>query len=139
MTKILCAIRGGEASQRLQDIGIKLAKERGEEIVFLYVVNIKFIDKASAVLRESVSLEMEKLGDFLLLMAQERAKKQGVIAHPLLRHGYLQEEFEAAASAPDISTVILGTPGEEGHFSMESLEVVAAEIEEKCQVEVLIR
>ena len=39
MTKILCAIRGGESSQRIQDIGIKLAKERGEEIVFLYVVN----------------------------------------------------------------------------------------------------
>ena len=33
MTKILCAIRGGESSQRIQDIGIKLAKERGEEIV----------------------------------------------------------------------------------------------------------
>ena len=138
MSKILCAIRGGEASQRIQDIGIQLAKERGEGMVFLYVVNIKFIDKASAALRESVTLEMEKLGDFLLLMAQERAKKQDVIAETLLRHGYLQEEFEAAASAPEISTVLLGTPGEEGNFSMETLKVVAAEIEENCQVEVLI-
>ena len=97
-SKILCAIRGGEASQRIQDIGIKLAKERGEEIVFLYVVNTKFIDTASAALRESVTLEMEKLGDFLLLMAQERAKKQGVIGQPLLRHGYLQEEFFSSNS-----------------------------------------
>ena len=138
MTKILCAIRGGEASQRIQDIGIELAQKRGVEIVFLYVVNIKFIDTASAALRESVSQEMEKLGDFLLLMAQERAKKQGVIAHPLLRHGYLQEEFESAASSPEISTVLLGTPGEEGNFSMESLQAVADDIQEKCQVEVLI-
>jgi hypothetical protein len=138
MAKILCAIRGGEASQRIQDIAIHRAKERNEEIVFLYVVNTEFLDTASAALRESVTLEMEKLGDFLLLIAQERAKKQGVVAEPLLRHGYLQEEFETAASAPEISTVLLGTPGEEGFFSMESLEAVAAEIEQKCQVEVLI-
>ena len=138
MAKILCAIRGGEASQRIQDIAIDLAKERGQEIVFLYVVNTEFLDTASAALRETVTLEMEKLGDFLLLMAQERAKKRGILAERLLRHGYLQEEFEAATSASDISTVLLGKPGEEGFFSMESLEAVAAEIEEKNQVEVLI-
>jgi len=138
MTKILCAIRGGEASQRIQDIGINLAKERGEEIVFLYVVNTEFLETASSALRESVTLEMEKLGDFLLLMAQERAKKQDVSAETHLSHGYLQEEFEKAALTPDIDTVLLGTPGEESFFSMESLEAIAKEIEEKCQVDVLI-
>ena len=139
MTKILCAIRGGEESQRLQDIAIELAKERGAEIVFLYVVNTEFLDTASASLRESVTLEMEKLGDFLLLIAQERARKQDVVAEPLLRHGYLQEEFEAAAIMPEISTVLLGVPGESGNFSLETLKTAAKEIEEKCQVEVLIR
>jgi len=138
MAKILCAIRGGNESQRLQDIGIDLAKERGEGIVFLYVVNTEFLATASSALRESVTNEMEKLGDFLLLMAQERAKRQDVVAETILRHGYLQEEFEAAASAPEISRVLLGKPGEGGFFSMKSLEAVAAEIEEKCQVEVLI-
>jgi len=138
MAKILCAIRGGEASQRLQDIGIELAKERESDLVFLYVVNTEFLDTASAALRESVTNEMDKLGEFLLLMAIERAQKQGVTAGQIIRHGKLREEFEAAASAPDISTVLLGKPGEGGLFSMESLEAVAAEIKEKCQVEVLI-
>lgn len=138
MSKILCAIRGGEASQRIQDIGIDLAKERGEEIVFLYVVNTEFLDTASTVMLETLTTEMEKLGEFLLLMAQERARKQDVRASSIIRHGYLREEFEAAASAPDISTVLLGKPGEDALFSMKSLEAVAAEIEKKCQVEVLI-
>ena len=138
MTKILCAIRGGNDSQRIQDIGIQLAKERGEGIVFLYVVNTEFLATASTALRESVTNEMEKLGDFLLLMAQERAKRQGVIAETVLRYGFLQEEFEAAASELDISIVLLGKPGEEGNFSVESLERAAAEIEEKCQVKVMI-
>ena len=134
MAKILCAIRGGEESQRLQDIAIQRAKERGEQIVFLYVVNTEFLDTASASLRESVTLEMEKLGDFLLLMAQERAKKEGVVAEPLLQHGYLQPEIKAAASQP----VLLGVPGERGNFSMESLQATAKEIEDEYKVEVLI-
>jgi hypothetical protein len=138
MSKILCAIRGGEDSQRIQDIGIELAKERGEEIVFLYVVNIEFLETTSAALRESVTVEMEKLGEFLLLMAQVRAKEQGVDAKKMIRHGYLAEEFEAAASAPEISTVLLGKPGEQGVFSIETIEAVAAEIEEKYHVKVLI-
>ena len=138
MAKILCAIRGGNDSQRIQDIGIELAKERGEGIVFLYVVNTEFLATASTALRESVTNEMEKLGDFLLLMAQERAKRQGVFAETVLRHGFLQEEFEAAACELDISIVLLGKPGVEGNFSMESLEHAAVEIEEKCQVTVMI-
>ncbi|MFN2234754.1 MAG: universal stress protein [Anaerolineales bacterium] len=138
MAKILCAIRGGNDSQRIQDIGIELAKERGEGIVFLYVVNTEFLATASTALRESVTNEMEKLGDFLLLMAQERAKRQGVFAETVLRHGFLQEEFEAAACELDISIVLLGKPGVEGNFSMESLEHAAVEIEEKCQVKVMI-
>ncbi len=138
MTKILCAIRGGEASIRLQDIAIELAKESEDELVFLYVVNVEFIDTASAVIRETVTQEMEKLGEFLLLMAMERARKQGVPASDMIRHGKLQEEFEAAASDPKIRKVIFGKPGEEGLYSLESLEKMAAEIAEKYQVEVLI-
>jgi len=139
MAKILCAIRGGEASQRLQDIAIELAKERGVEIVFLYVVNTEFLDTASVALRETVTNEMDKLGEFLLLMAIEKAKRHAVSASQMIRYGKLQEEFEAAACVPEISTVLLGKPREGGLFSMETLEATAKEIEEKCQVEVLIR
>ena len=139
MAKILCAIRGGEASHRLQDIAIELAKETGDEIVFLYVVNIEFVETTSITMRESVSLEMEKLGEFLLLIALEKANKEGVVASQLIRHGNLREEFEIAASAPDILKVLLGKPGEGGYFSLAILESLAAEIAEKCHVEVLIR
>lgn len=139
MAKILCAIRGGEASHRLQDIAIELAKETGDEIVFLYVVNIEFVETTSITMRESVSLEMEKLGEFLLLIALEKANKEGVVASQLIRHGNLREEFEIAASAPDILKVLFGKPGEGGYFSLAILESLAAEIAEKCHVEVLIR
>ena len=47
MGKILCATRGGEASYRAQDAAIALAKERGDTLLFLYVVDLHFLDKTS--------------------------------------------------------------------------------------------
>jgi hypothetical protein len=38
MGKTLCATRGGEASYRTQDAAIALAKERGDELVFLSLI-----------------------------------------------------------------------------------------------------
>jgi hypothetical protein len=42
MGKILCTMRGGEASRRTQDAAIALAQERGDELAFLYVVDVAF-------------------------------------------------------------------------------------------------
>jgi hypothetical protein len=40
MGKILCATRGGEASYRIQDAAIALAKERGDTLLFLYAESV---------------------------------------------------------------------------------------------------
>jgi nucleotide-binding universal stress UspA family protein len=131
MGKILCATRGGEASYRTQDGAIALAKERGDELLFLYVVDLHFLDKtAYAVRPDVVSNEMEKMGEFLLAMAQERAQAQDVTADFILRHGDLREELKAAASEPGVTMVVLGRPaGSESTFVPASLEALATEIE----------
>ena len=43
MGRILCPTRGGEGSYRTQDAAIAMAKERGDELVFLYVVDLDFL------------------------------------------------------------------------------------------------
>jgi len=70
MGKILCATRGCEVSCRTQDEAIALAKERGDELVFLYVVDIQFLDKTAAPIVVDVENEVTKMGEFLLLMAR---------------------------------------------------------------------
>lgn len=131
MGKILCATRGGEASYRAQDAAIALAKEHGDELLFLYVVDISFLDKtARAVRPDVVTAEMENMGEFLLVMAQERSQAQGVVASYIVRHGDLREELKEAARLPDVTRVVLGKPaGEESAFVPASLEAFAAEIE----------
>lgn len=140
MGKILCATRGGEASYRTQDAAIVLAQERGDELVFLYVANVEFLDKtARAVRPDVVMVEMEKMGEFLLAMAQERAQKQGVTAGYALRRGDLREELKAAARELDVALVVLGKPaGEESAFALEGLKAFAAEIEAETGVEARI-
>jgi nucleotide-binding universal stress UspA family protein len=140
MGKILCATRGGEASYRTQDAAIALARERGDELLFLYVVDIGFLARtARAVRPDVVSAEMEKMGEFLLAIAQERAQKQGVGAEYVLRHGDLRQELIAAAREPDVALVVLGKPaGEESAFALAGLEAFAAEIEAQTGVQARI-
>jgi nucleotide-binding universal stress UspA family protein len=131
MGKILCATRGGEASYRTQDAAIALAQEQGDELLFLYVVDIEFLSKTARAVRPDVVMtEMEHMGEFLLAMAQERAESQGVPASFILRHGDLREELKAAARLPEVTTVVLGKPaGTESAFVPASLEAFVAEIE----------
>jgi nucleotide-binding universal stress UspA family protein len=140
MGRILCATRGGEASYRTQDAAIALAKERGDELLFLYVVDISFLNKtARAVRPDVVTAEMEKMGEFLLVMAQERAQKQGVAAEYVLRHGHFRHELKAAARELDVALVVLGKPvGEGSAFQSAHLEAFAAEIKTETGVEARI-
>jgi nucleotide-binding universal stress UspA family protein len=140
MGKVLCATRGGEASYRTQDAAIVLAKERGDELLFLFVVDTHFLDKGRRAVRpDVVAEEMSHMGEFLLAMAQERAQKQGVAADYLLRRGEFRDELKAAAREEGVGLVVLGQPGGKGSaFVPGDLEAFAAEIEAETGVEAVI-
>jgi nucleotide-binding universal stress UspA family protein len=139
MGKILCATRGGEASRRTQDAAIALAKERGDELVFLYVVDIHFLDKTAAPIVVDVENEVTKMGEFLLLMAQERAAAQAVTATAIFRSGKVREELKQAALDERASLILLGRPaGDESVFHLASLQAFAAEVETETGIETRI-
>jgi nucleotide-binding universal stress UspA family protein len=140
MGKILCATRGGEASYRTQDAAIALAKERGDELLFLFVVDTHFLDRAGRAVRpDVVAEEMSRMGEFLLAMAQERAQEQGRAADYLLRRGEFRDELKAAAREEGVDLVVLGQPAGTGSaFVPADLEAFAAEIESETGVETRI-
>ena len=140
MEKILCATRGGEASYKTQDAAIALARERDAEIVFLFVVDAKFMNRTERPLRrETILREMDHMGEFLLLMAVERARKQGVKASMLIRNGGFRSELVDVASDPEINLLVLGKPvGQESFFSLVDLEAFAKEVEETTKTEVIL-
>jgi nucleotide-binding universal stress UspA family protein len=139
MGKILCATRGGEASYRTQDKAIALTKERGDTLLFLYVADLHFLDKTAASIVVDVGNEVTKMGEFLLLMAQERAREAGVEASLITREGDVREQIKAAAVEESVDLVVLGRPADESsRFKLEALRAFAAEIEEETGISAVI-
>ena len=139
MGKILCATRGGEASYRTQDKAIELALQRGDGLVFLYVVNIEFLNKTAAPIVVDVATEIERMGEFLLAMAQERAREAGVEASLVTRKGDVRQQIKAAAVEEGVDLVVLGRPADEASlFKLEALRAFAAEIEEETGIPAVI-
>jgi nucleotide-binding universal stress UspA family protein len=139
MGKILCATRGGEASYRAQDAAIALAKERSESLAFLYVADLHFLDKTAAPIVVDVENEVAKMGEFLLLMAQERAAAQGIEAETVVRQGQLQTEIIAAARALAADLIVLGRPlGRKSIFDEAALEEFATDLQAETGIEIRI-
>jgi nucleotide-binding universal stress UspA family protein len=134
MATILCATRGGEASKRTQDEAIRLAKEQAAQLVFFYVVDVSFLQYTGAHVLVDVDTELEKMGEFLLIMAQERAKEASLDADYVIRRGAFLEELMAAAQELEATLVLLGSPAEEGYFRLEALEALAEKITEETGI-----
>lgn len=110
MPTILRPTRGGEASFPNQDRAIAIAKERGAELLFLYVSNVHFLNRVASAVLVDVEAELDELGEFLLTMAQERAEKAGVRAKTTTRRGEFRQALEDVLKEhEEITAVVLGT------------------------------
>jgi nucleotide-binding universal stress UspA family protein len=136
---ILCPTRGGPASSHTQNGAIALAKERGDSLLFLYVVDLHFLNKTAAPIVVDVADEVQEMGEFLLLIAKERAEEQGVSTKTISRIGKLREEIKKVAREESVSLVMFGQPaGEKSKFILDDLRAFAAEIEKDCGIETII-
>jgi nucleotide-binding universal stress UspA family protein len=139
MTTILSPTRGGEASYLNQDGAIRIAKERDGKLIFLHVSNVQFLHGIASPILIDIETELEHMGEFILVMAQERAEKQGWSAEAIARNGVFMEVLEEVIEEFDVDTVILGSPSEgTGVVTTDYLENIANTLTTEHNVEVLI-
>ena len=139
MTTILCATRGGEASVQTQMHAIDLAKARGSDLLFLYVADVRFLDRMTGSIVVDVAAELENMGEFLLLMAKERAEKAGVQASTVVKRGEFRQALIEAAEEAEASLIVFGSPGEDSSITQrEYLEQLTASISEESGIETII-
>src|SRR4030065_1387185 len=121
MGVILCATRGGEASLETQDAAIALAKQAGDELIFIYVYDVEFLPHANYAWREDlVAAELNRMPEFLMTMAVDRAKAQGLSSRSVIREGEFRAELLSALQDEKARLLILGRPGEAGgSFALE--------------------
>jgi len=112
MQAILCATRGGLASQTTQSAARELARKTGLPLIYLYVVNTDFFNRATGLGHmDDAARELTKLGEFILAVAVERAEAEGVQASGVVRTGKWQDELLAVAKEVNPRHVVLGSPG----------------------------
>ena len=140
MAGILCAIRGGPSSQPTILRSIQLARETRQTIHFLYVVNLDFLTHTSSSKTNHISKEIEEMGEFILISAQEQAQAEGVQAEGIIRDGKVIEEIIAWCEENQPSYVILGQPQEDREnnlLTLERLQGIADNIAAVCPAEII--
>jgi nucleotide-binding universal stress UspA family protein len=110
MSGIVCAIRGGPYSEPTIDRAISLAQETNLPLYFLYIVNLDFLAHTTSTRTHTINLEMEQLGEFILLAAQRRAQDKGVATEGLVRHGTVGEEIIRLCREVSADYLVLGRP-----------------------------
>lgn len=139
MDVILCATRGGEASIKTQRRAIEVAREHGAKLVFIFVSDVRFLEHFTAPRVPAMEGEMEHLGEFLLLMAKERAEKEGVEADFTVRKGTFRDALIEAANELGASLIVLGRPADEGITTEEYLEkTLSPVLKEETGADVLV-
>ncbi len=124
MSGIVCAIRGGPKSQRTIERAIALAKETGEPLYFLYVVNLDFLSHSASSRVHTLSEEMSEMGEFILLNAQAKAQQAGVDAHTVIRQGKVSQEIINLGKEIGAHYVVIGRPRKEHEHNVFEEEVL---------------
>ncbi|MEN8242894.1 MAG: universal stress protein [Chloroflexota bacterium] len=141
MSGIICAVRGGPNSQPTIDKAISLAKEVSLPLYFLYIVNLNFLVHTQSSRVSTISEELSKMGEFILLTAQDKANQMGVAAEGVVRQGDVQEEIILLAQELEANYVILGLPQgqkEADIFVPERIKEFSALIEQESGAKVVL-
>lgn len=138
MSLILCPTRGGQSSIPNQQWAISLAKKRNAKLVFLYISNVRFLDRAAGPLLVDISHELDELGEFLLAMAQDRAAKAGVEAQTIVRQGEFQEALTTAIQELGANTVVIGQAARGTGVTTEGYMTILADAVKKTGAELFV-
>lgn len=141
MPGIVCAIRGGPDSRPTIRQAIQLRQETGLPLIFLYVVNLDFLTHTSRSRIDTISTEMEQLGEFILLTAQSQAQEAGFPAEGVIRHGQVGEEIISLCKDKHANYVVLGRPKGEPQdnvFTQDAFTRFKQHIEQESGAQVVV-
>jgi cation:H+ antiporter len=137
--RILCATRGGEASQPAHQKAIALAQARNAHLIFLYVFDPQTLQKIATPIVFSVEDQMEKMLAYLQTTAQEQAFQAGVRARAIVRTGELIDQLIQVGREEDIDLIMLGRPTVESSvFGEKRFRSLVYEIEQKTNIPVQV-
>lgn len=109
--KILCGTKGSQGCKKAEERAIKLAKENGAELTFLYVVNVDFMARGGG--RGSSGFDgaedsVSKIGRIILEGAKDEAEEKGVSAKVEIRKGKPIDEIINYIKSSGTDLLVIG-------------------------------
>ena len=110
MGSIVCATRGGAGSRAVQQAAISYAREKGNELVFLFVIDTGSVEGEEDELVTAVRDELYFLGQTLLRIAKKRAANYQVAAEIVVRDGTVKDQITKFLGECSAELLLLGAP-----------------------------
>lgn len=110
MGLVVCATRGGAGSRAVQHKAALHARDTGNKLVFLYVIDTTRMDARDESLKPAVQAELYWMGRALLRIAQQRAEMLGITSEIVIREGAIRDEICQFLEDKAAELVFLGAP-----------------------------
>lgn len=110
MQAIICATRGGEGSRVAQMAAIREARQTGQPLIFLYVIDPATLGDVDDVLLPALHAELNWMGRTLLQVARQRAEAAGLLVRIVIREGQVRAEIDRFLQEANAALLILGAP-----------------------------
>jgi nucleotide-binding universal stress UspA family protein len=120
---------------------VEFASKKKLPLFFVYVINLEFLSHTASSRVRTITHEMRQMGDFILLIAEERALDSGISAQGIVRQGSVTEEIIAMCREVDADYVVLGQPQGHEHgdvFTHERMQHLSQQIEIETGTQVII-
>ena len=141
MGNIICAVRGGPASQSTIEHAVGMARRETLSIIFLYVVNLDFLARTMTSRVSVIKEDMRQMGELILMMAADVASAQEVDAQTVIREGDVIEQIMALCGELDADYVVVGKPMvREGMsvFDDEEIQALSTNLKRSCRAELVV-
>lgn len=114
---IVCATRGGPASERVHEEAIELARQRHGALVFLHIVNTAAFAGLDPARAAALTQQQRALAQSILRQAQAQAHRAGVPARVELLEGEVASTLQGFVHNVGADVLVMGyphtTPGNE--------------------------
>jgi nucleotide-binding universal stress UspA family protein len=130
---IICAVRGGPASQETANSAIGLARDLGARLTFFHVVDPGCLDCGDLASSSAAYREYVEQAESMLYTLTARAQDRGVTqVDAMLREGNTRQELRNLAVGTDAEFLVLGYPrldSDRSLFSPEEYSQFLAELD----------
>lgn len=105
---IVCATGNGVKSRSVQAAAVDLARAQQKRLVFLHVVDLRQVGELEEALWPAARAELAWLGEAMLRLAQDRARRRGVAAEGQILHGAVCAALEEYVRGHAVDLLLLG-------------------------------